>query len=349
MRLAIIAITKNGTECAVKICSCMQADLYLKKKFVTADILNKFGDSCLFTDEGFSEVVEKLFNSYEGIIFVMAAGIVVRSIAPHIRDKQSDSAVVVVDEKGKFSISLLSGHIGGANKLAQEVAQVINATPVITTATDINGVTAFDELAVRNNCAIENIKNLKYISSELVNGGRVSFFSELKTMGSLSGNIDYENRKNKFAVIISNREKTDIQPENVLYLRPRNLVLGIGCKKGKTFSEINEAVLEFLSKNNRSILSVRCIASINIKKEEAGIIEYCSEVGIPFVTFAPEELKTVEQNFEGSEFVRSVTGVGNVCEASAFMESRNGRLICPKSIYNGITLALAEDEKVIIL
>lgn len=344
MKLAVIAITNNGTNCAEKISKAIDADLYIKENFKT-QLKN---EKCFLIDD-FKKTIESMFNSYEGIIFVMAAGIVVRSIAPHIRDKQSDPAVVVVDEMGQFSISLLSGHIGGANSLALRVGEVLNATPVITTATDINGVTAFDELAARNGCIIENIKELKFISSELVNGGKVSFYTDLKTIGTLRGNIEYGSSDNKCAVVISNKEKPEIQAERFLLIRPKNLVIGIGCKKGKAFNEISDAVRSFLSENNKSILSVRSIASISLKSEEQGIIEFSNKTGIPFVTFLSEELQTIEHNFEGSEFVKKVTGTGSVCEASAIMESKNGRLIQKKTIYNGITLALAEDEKIIEL
>lgn len=346
MKLAVIAITRNGTKTAKRVCDVLQADLYIKQKFEAEFGINNV-NSLIFNE--FSETVNKLFQTYDGIIFIMAVGIVVRSISPYLTDKQSDPAVVVMDEAGRFSISLLSGHIGGANKLCREAASAVGAVPVITTSTDINNVTAFDELAVKNDLVIENIGNLKFISSALVNGGRVSVYSDIKTTGYFKGNVDLENSENQNAVVISNKQNIHVTAEKILYLRPRNIVLGIGCRKGKSSFEIEEAILDFLGRNNICVLSLRAIASVSIKKDEKGIKEFCSNSGIPFITYDPEELLEAEKYFEVSDFVKNTVGVGNVCETSAYKASISGRIVCSKTIYNGITLALAEDEKVINL
>ncbi|KAF1084505.1 cobalamin biosynthesis protein CbiG [Sporotomaculum syntrophicum] len=332
MKVAVIALTKNGIELAGKIGRELDADLYVQN----VDFLG---------------LVEKIFYSYDALIFVMACGIVVRSIAPYIKDKQSDPAVVVVDELGRFTISLLSGHIGGANRLAVKVAAVTGGTPVITTATDINGVLAFDELATDNDCAIENIDELKYISSELVNGGKVSLFSDCRLDGTLPGNIDTPvfGQYCRFAVALTNCTMVPVTADRILYLRPRNLIIGIGCKKGKSKQEIEEAVVHFLGMNNKSLLSVKCVASISMKANEQGILDFCCEKNIPFNTFSTEEIKTIEHRFSSSNFVKNITGVGCVAEACAILAGNRPKLICPKTAYRGITLALAEEEKVITI
>ena len=365
MKIAIIALTKNGVELAGKIGRELDADLYLKNDFIEKVILN--GE--LFMIHPFSVdfhgMIEKIFFKYDALIFIMACGIAVRSIAPYIKDKQSDPAVVVVDELGRFAVSLLSGHIGGANRLAGRVAALMGGVPIITTATDINGVIAFDELAADNGCAIENIESLKYISSELVNGGKVSFFSDCRTAGVLPRNIEavVSGQTCKLAVAVTNSTTAPVAAERVLYLRPRNLIIGIGCKKGKTKREIEDAVMDFIQKNRKSMLSVKGMASISIKANERGILDFCSEKNIPFKTFSAEEIKTVEHRFPSSDFVKKVTGVGGVSEACAVLAGmhggrRNGeeqpaggspKLICRKTVNNGITLALAEEERVFSL
>ncbi|MHB1393404.1 MAG: cobalt-precorrin 5A hydrolase [Clostridia bacterium] len=351
MKTAVIALTKNGVELAGKIGRDMDADIYVKNEYYDKVIL--YGDVALihpFTAD-FRGMIEKIFFTYDALIFIMACGIAVRSIAPYIKDKQSDPAVVVVDELGRFAVSLLSGHIGGANRLAGRVAAVMGGIPVITTATDINGVIAFDELAADNDCAIENIGNLKYISSELVNGGKVSFFSDCRTAGVLPHNIEtpVSGQLCKFAVVLTNSTKISIKAERILYLRPRNLIIGIGCKKGKTRQEIEEAVMDFMKNNSKSMLSVKCVASISLKANERGILDFCSVRDIPFKTFSAEEIKAVEHQFPSSDFVKRITGVGSVAEASAMIAGNNPKLICTKTFYSGITLALAEEEKVFTL
>jgi len=245
MKIAVIALTKNGIERAVTVGQALDADIYVKNDYMDKVILN--GELVMihpFTAD-FTGLISRIFLDYDALIFIMACGIVVRSIAPHIKDKQTDPAVVVVDELGRFAISLLSGHTGGANRLAGRVASILGGIPVITTATDINGVIAFDELAANNNCVIENICNLKYISAELVNGGKVSLFFDCKLSGVLPVNIVPYNSDTacKLVVALTNSTCVQVKGEKVLYIRPQNLVLGIGCKKGKLKQEIQEAIL----------------------------------------------------------------------------------------------------------
>jgi len=352
MKTAVIALTKKGAAIAAKIGRLMDADIYVKNDVMERVIIK--GEVVVMHpfSVDFRGMIEKMFSVYDALVFVMACGIVVRSIAPYIKDKRTDPAVVVVDELGRFAISLLSGHIGGANRLAGIVADILGGIAVVTTATDINGVIAFDELAAENDCAIENINDLKYISSELVNGGNVCLFSDCRLNGVLPPNIQpyAPESKARFAVVLSNSLDVPVTAEKTLYLRPKNLILGIGCKKGKQKHEIQEAVENFLSeKNKKSILSVRCVSSIELKAGEKGILEFCKERNIPFKTFSAENIREIEHRFPVSDFVRKTAGVGCVAEACAVLAGNVPRLICRKTAYNGITLALAEEEKVIAI
>ncbi|NSW91382.1 MAG: cobalt-precorrin 5A hydrolase [Firmicutes bacterium] len=347
MKTAVIALTRKGSELALKIGYALNTDVYIKNELINKCVLN--GDMVLIhpfaTD--FGKLVKKIFPLYEGLVFIMACGIVVRSISPYLKSKMDDPAVVVVDEMGRFSISLLSGHMGGANKLAEKVSAVTGGIPVITTATDINNVIAFDVFARENGCTIENISCLKYISSELVDGGSVSLYTDCNLRGILPPNIvKYEaGQFCKMAVALSNRTDMPVVAEKVLILRPKNLILGIGCKKGKTREEIESAVVNFLQRNGKSILSVRRVASIGLKARETGIIDFCKDRGIEFVTYPAERIKPIEEKFKTSEFVRKVTGVGNIAESCAVLAGENARLVCSKTVYDGITLALAEEER----
>ncbi len=359
MKIAIIALTQKGAELALKMGCALKSDVYLKEGVYIASDGNastvsretsekdeKMPPLHLFSN-GIRKLVEKIFPLYQGLIFIMACGIVVRSIAPHLKSKTKDPAVVVVDEMGQFAISLLSGHLGGANRLSRKVSEITGGTPVITTATDIHHIIAFDVFAKDNDCAIEDISKLKYISAKLVNGGYVGFFSDCPIEGVLPPNLLKlkAGEVNCESVILSNRTDIPVSAESLLILRPRNLILGIGCKKGKSRSEINLAVMDFLATAGRSILSIKKVASINLKATEAGIVDFCKEKEIDFVTFPPEAIKAIEERFTLSEFVREVTGVGSVAEACAVLAGKNAKLICPKTIYSGITLALAEEER----
>lgn len=348
MKTAVISLTRRGAELALKIGYQLKADIYAKNQFVEKYVIkDKLFLIHPVTTE-FSTLIERVFNSYDALVFVMACGIVVRSIAPYIKDKVNDPAVVVVDEKGQHVISLLSGHIGGANKLAREVACLTGGVPVITTATDVNEVIAFDVFAVENGCAIENLKDLKYISSELVNGGEVGFYTDCKLSGTLPGNIidDVPPGSCKYGVVLSNSTDVPYKAEKVLYIRPRNLILGIGCKKGTSRDAIENAVEDFMLKNKKSLLSVKYLASIDLKKQEKGIVEFCKDKGIEFRTFSAEVIRSIEDRFTVSPFVKKNVGVGSVAEACAVMGGDNAKLICPKTVYKGITLALAEEERV---
>jgi cobalt-precorrin 5A hydrolase len=348
MKTAVVSLTLRGAELALKIGYQMKADIYVKnqviEKYVMSDRL--FLVHPVTTE--FSTLIEKLFNSYDALVFVMACGIVVRSIAPYIKDKVNDPAVLVVDEKGQHVISLLSGHIGGANKLAKEVARLTGGVPVITTATDVNNVIAFDVFAVENGCIIENIKDLKYISSELVNGGEVGFYTDCTISGTLPENVIKEQLPGscKYGVVLSNVLNIPYKAEKILIIRPKNLILGIGCRKGTSTEAIENAVEHFLNKNNKSLLSIKYLASIDLKKEEKGIVEFCKRTGIEFRTFSAEVIKSIEDRFTASTFVKKSVGVGSVSEACAVMGGNNAKLICPKTVYKGITLALAEEERV---
>jgi cobalt-precorrin 5A hydrolase len=350
MKTAVVSLTLRGAELAFKIGRQMKTDIYMKKQFTEKYVLND-KNALIHPVTDFSTLIEKLFKNYDALVFVMACGIVVRSIAPYIKDKVSDPAVLVVDEKGQHVISLLSGHIGGANKLANDVAQMTGGVPVITTATDINDVIAFDMFATKNNCQIENLKDLKYISSELVNGGKVGFYTDCSVRGIWPGNVieDQPPGNFKYGVALTNELNIPYKAEKLLALRPKNLVLGIGCRKGTPVQLIASAVEDFLRRNNKSLLSVKYLASIDLKKEETGIVEFCVRKGLEFRTFSAEAIKSIEDKFDLSLFVKKSVGVGSVSEACAVLGGDNARLICPKTIYKAITLALAEEERVFYL
>lgn len=262
--------------------------------------------------------VETWFPKADALLFIGAAGIAVRAIAPHIVSKQSDPAVAVMDEKGRYVISLLSGHLGGANAFAKAVAEKTGAAPVITTATDLNDLPAIDLWAKESGCAIENIGAVKYVSSRVL---------KRETVG----------------VMIT--ERTLIPPFPVtLTLRPRTLIVGTGCKKSTDPEQYENAFHDFLHRCAVSPLSVRKLASVDVKKGEEAILRLCARYQWPFETFSADELKQVEGTFAASAFVEKTLGVDNVCERAAKMAGGQ-RMLMGKTAYEGITFSLWGDKE----
>jgi len=256
------------------------------------------------------------FQAGNALIFVGAAGIAVRAVAPFIQSKATDPAVVALDEGGRFAVSLLSGHLGGANDLARRIAALCGAQAVITTATDINGVFAVDEWAKRQNCAVLNPERIKNVSGTLLAGGQV----EVSTRWPIAGT----------------------PPDGVtLTLAPRIVTLGVGCKRG-TSLEALECAFSAILKQERVIGESVCrVCSIDLKKDEPGLLAFCEKHGLPFITFSAAQLSAVEGDFPASDFVRQVTGVDNVCQRAAVFGS-GGSLIGTRYAAGGVTMALAE-------
>lgn len=354
MRTAVVALTKNGTQLALKLGLELglelNADIFVKEEFMTEVLEGIKGKSPVNpVEDGFTQFAGKLFTGYDALVFIMACGIAVRALAPYVKDKRHDPAVVVLDEKGRHAISLLSGHIGGANSLARRIAEVTGGTPVITTSTDVNGVIAFDVFAVENDCVIENFGDLKYISSELVKGSKIGLYTDFRINGRISDYlIPYGNGNSedlRYAVVLSNRTGIAVKAEKALYIRPRNLILGIGCRRGTTKEQIQSAVDDFMKANGKSPLSVKRAATIDLKENEAGLLEFCKERSLELCIIQRSKIEAVEKEYTYSGFVKEKAGVGSVAEPCAVMAGTNPRLICRKTVYKGITLALAEEEK----
>ncbi len=284
------------------------------------------------------EWTEKQFEFSDALVFVGATGIAVRAIAPYIKDKTVDPAVVVVDERAQYAIPILSGHIGGANALARDIATACGAIPVITTATDINGVFAFDEWGRRNGCRVMNKEEIKRVSAALLGGNRVRICSEFPIEGDVPAGVDVVQTA-PYDVYLGIHTPT--VREHVLWLVPRIGTLGIGCKKEMPDQMIGASVHQALRAWSISDLAVSNVATIDLKKDEPGLLSYCERHGYPITTYTAEELKDAPGTFKASAFVASVTGVDNVCERSAVLGSHNGELVGWKTAFGGVTAAFA--------
>ncbi|WMC93302.1 cobalt-precorrin 5A hydrolase [Kineothrix sp. MB12-C1] len=297
--------------------------------------------------ESLSEWAEHCFSQKHPVIFIGACAIAVRTIAPLIKNKLEDVPVLVIDEQGNFVIPILSGHYGGANELAEEIAGKMNMTAVITTATDVNGLFAVDVFARKNELTIANKEGIKQISSKILDGESVTLWmdgiyeGELPKRLLLSKEDNESAGRQKASIIISPYHYEEELPHVKLYLIPKAFVIGIGCRKGKSVEEIGEVLEEHLKELKIRKEAVLGIASIDLKKEEEGICRLAEKYGWGFTTFSKEELMQVPGNYTSSGFVKAVVGVDNVCERSAMAACGNGAsLILEKQAKNGIAIAI---------
>ncbi len=289
---------------------------------------------------GLKEFMPVVFHKGNVIVFVGAVGIAVRAIAPLIAHKTTDPAVLVVDELGKFVIPILSGHIGGANDFADKLARILGAVPVITTATDLNHVFSVDSFAVKNNYEIKNTEHIKTISGQLLNRHEVGLCTDFEILGDLPKNIILK-QSGKVGIYISS--KRDYPFEKTLHLMPKKFHFGIGARKNTEELDLEEFFLRTLIEYNIPMECVGSISSIDLKKDEKAILSLADKYHIQFITYSKDELGKYDSRFSQSDFVKSITGVGNVCETSAFLSSKMGNLVCKKKRLNGMTIAVFEE------
>ena len=323
MKVSIIAFTDNGMEIAYKLSNSLSE--------VNDVDFTRCGKGALSTWS------EEHFSTSDALIFIGAIGIALRAIAPYIKTKTKDPAVVVVDELGQFSIPILSGHIGGANELALRISEILNAIPVITTATDINKVFAVDTWAKSQGLQILNPQCIKLVSSKLLKGESLHVKSDYPIQGNLPKNVylnDLEDSNVGYDVIITHNDLENERKNDTLLLVPQIITVGIGCRKDISFEAIESSILNILESENYHILAINALASIDKKANEKGILEFAKKYDLPFNTYSAEELNSLEGDFTKSEFVKSVVEVDNVCERSAIMES-NGKLIRRKDTCDG--------------
>lgn len=282
------------------------------------------------------------FQTCRLIVFIGATGIAIRTIAPFIRSKVKDPAIVSIDERGHFVIPLLSGHIGGANALAAGIAEFLKAVPVITTATDVNDLFAVDEWAARHNMAISNLPSAKTFASCLVDCKKVGVKSDFPIRGPLPKGLVLA-EEGPVGMAISLHKSVQPFVETVV-LRPRILHLGIGCRKGTTMDAIEELVIRELTRLRVTLSVVTGLASIDVKKEEPGLLSFAREYALPIHFYSAAELQAAEGDFTPSSFVAQTVGVDNVCERAAVLDSHGGTLLLRKTSANGVTLAVAMED-----
>lgn len=351
-KICIIAFTDKGIKTAGQIKIILEASLIDE----SANSLEKsnFEKSYSGNEHYFVNLLEKNcnkkayvadnFNCYDAFIFIGATGIAVRYIAPHIKSKDVDPAVIVLDEHGDFVIPLLSGHLGGANELASLIAEKLSSTPVITTATDINAKFAVDLWTKKTNQYIVDISKIKDVSSAVLKDEHVGLYSDFEIEGILPKQIklcdSYADYNPNVGIAVSIDE--NIKPFNItLNTVPKIVGIGVGCRKNTDSDVFEDFVLKLLREQNISIKSIELIASIDIKKDEKCILDFSDKYSIQFKTATADELMSIPGKFSSSSFVKSITGVDNVCERAAAYFSDKSKIILDKTSHNGMTCAIA--------
>lgn len=310
----------------------------------------KYGEEGLEPFSHVRELMESLFSSCDLLLFIGAAGIAVRAVAPFIRGKAQDPAVLVMDECAHHVISLLSGHLGGANEWCRRIALLTRAEPVITTATDLHGIFAVDLFARENCLAVRNTEAIREVSGRLLHGEKAGFYSEIPWEGELPSSLilfsekeKEDVRKPEYGIVISADADKQIFPITC-FLAPRDLTVGIGSRKGIAREEITRCLTRVLEENGLWEGRIARLASASLKREEPGIQEEALARRVPFLTYTPEELERVPGTFHGSSFVEKTVGVDNVCERAAVLGSGGGELLVGKRAGSGVTVAIARQE-----
>lgn len=279
-----------------------------------------------------------LFEDCDILVFVGSCGIAVRQIAPHVRSKQTDPAVLVIDELAAFVIPLLSGHIGGANHWAVRLAAALKATPVVTTATDINRRFSVDAWAVKNGFCLSGLSQAKSVSAAILEAD-IPMVCDFPVITDYPPGV-FSGDSGNVGICISYRKK---EPFDVtLRLIPSILHLGIGCRRGTPPEAIEKAVSLVLWENHIDRRALKCAASIDLKAEEQGLLAFCKQASLPISFYSAQALSQVQGAFTPSRFVAQVTGVDNVCERAALMGA--DQLIVRKTACNGVTVALAAEN-----
>lgn len=345
MKLSIISFTGRGLllseKLAKRLCE-SECSIYTKCGAYSAE-----RRTVRFVTGSIGKWAKEQLEERNALLFIGACGIAVRAIAPHLTDKLHDSPVLVMDENGQYIIPLLSGHVGGANELAVSIAEKMKAEPVITTATDINNKFAIDLFAKKNGLNIVNKNGIVKISSKILSGKSITMSVEhghLEKDAKLPESIELLEYppSQKVDVVITSEDR---EFEAELLLRPKEYVIGVGCRKGKEVEKIEDFMISNLQKAGISPIQLFAMASVDVKKDEPGFLEFSRKEKIPFVTYPAEALMCIEGDFQKSEFVREKVGTDNVCERAAVkMCGAEGKLIYEKHAADGMTIAIARRD-----
>ena len=337
MKIAIVSVSKKGYELSFKLKELLDND----STIIKCDIYHK----------DVKTVFNLIFNEYDAIIAIMASGILIRSISHLIVSKTSDPAILNIDDNGNFVISMLSGHLGGANQLTLKIADLIDATPVITTSTDVNKKLGIDVLAKDLYLSIDNTKEILYFNKSILESKPLYFtVNNNSNYDYLFNYLNDNTLEMDVSIYFSSKVKEDeieVKCDNHnIMLKPRKIVFGIGCRRGKSKDEIKKAIEKVLDDLNMDKSRIDMLSSAEIKKDEQGILDLSDELNVSVNFVDLDRLKLFKSNdIQESDFVKSKFGIAGVCEPSALITAGfNSKLIYKKTAFDGVTVSVALGE-----
>lgn len=351
-RIALVAVSRPASELALRLqCRLSQAEIYLPVRFVSVA-----GAGAIAWSGSLRDLLRRLFAEYDGLVLFGSVGMAVRLVGPLAEDKRTDPAVVVVDDAGRFVVSVLSGHLGGANALARYVARLLGAQPIITTTSDVLDTLAVDLLGRELGWSIESAENVTRVSAAMINGEGVGLLQEAGEHGWWPVDKPFPLNLIRFstledllasgcpaALVITDRVVSEWEerlPPSIIY-RPRSLVVGVGCNRGTSAGEVAGAVKLGLESHGLALQCVRNLATVDLKREEAGLGEFAAGLGVPVEYFSAEDLKRVAGVTGRSAIVHRWVGTHGVCEPAALLSSRAQALLVPKLKVGNVTVAVA--------
>ncbi len=326
MRFIIYSFTASGAELGKRLLS------FFEERHIRA--IHKTSKEYKISNE-----VRVDFYEADGLIFISSTGIAVRMIAPLLVHKFEDPAVLVINDMGTFTVSLLSGHVGGANEWTMKISKYLGNTPVVTTASDVRGIEALDVFAKKHDLFIDSAEREKEIMTMLLNGARIGWYSEmdLAIHAPVIVSKDLNCREMEGWVFISSTEMDTAVPS--VRLIPRNLCVGIGCRKDTPYSTVLDAVKKAFSKKRLDMRGIAMIGTIDLKKEEPALQRLASEYEVPLIIFSTSEINALDGEYERSEFVKQTAGVYAVSEPCAMLMGRE--MLVKKYRENGVTVSVS--------
>lgn len=341
-KVALVALTETGKETALRLKSKWARPCHIYS-------LPKLADNQVTAfDKRPTQAIAELFQQVDVLVCIMATGIVVRAIAPVVQDKAADPAVIVLDENATNVISLLSGHLGGANELTKEIAAILEANPVITTATDVQNVVALDTLAKSVNGWRSDLRPLvKEFNSLLANRAKVYFYQEKPWIDDVRGlNLLEANQVEEVLagdaplILLQTKEMTS-KREHLAVIYPKPYVLGVGARKNVSSEIFHQNFQLFCQEQGIEQTEIARIVSIDVKKDEQAILDLAESLSCPFDVYSKEDLEKVADKYPCSDFVKKTVGVGSVALASADLASK-GQVLTNRFAKDGCTFALGK-------
>lgn len=364
-KYAVITVTEHGSQLAEKLQSAFKSnnidnklnilDIYVKKERHTLNTANPTVSN-VYEFDRLKDLIADIFYQYQALIFFTSTGIAVRMIAPYIVHKAKDPAIIVLDEQAHFAISLLSGHLGGANELTQKIATILHAQPVITTATDTNNIIAPDAIATKLGLVPYPLTHIKKINSALVQGKTVKYYIEanwnkadfyqekLAQFGFTATKISGKklNRSYTPCVFVSPKRRL---MTNILVLSPRRLIAGIGCRRNTSVQLIDSAIqnaLQMVDSEYKNLPIAKIVSTV-VKSDEQGLLEWAQKHNIIPQFYDNEIMRKMIDKYHivESAFVKQQIGIGNVCEAAILSYNEKAKIILPKTKFEKATVSLA--------